>query len=133
MSAIEKVFFPLPAFDPRATAAIRWWEGRRPLYNAVVGLTGTFTLGVLSLLSLLAGWREPIPWQPVVAYALAANVCYSFGWLAEGAIRLVWAERAPLIGPALFRQGLIFSIGLTLLPIPIASAAVSAVWIARIF
>ena len=40
----------------------------------------------------------------------------------------LWGERCPPVGPALFRQGLAFSVGLTLLPILLASFA----WVARV-
>jgi hypothetical protein len=39
-----------------------------------------------------------------------------------------WRERCPPFGPALFRQGLAFSVGLTLLPILIVSIG----WLARV-
>jgi hypothetical protein len=68
-----------------------------------------------------------LDWRPIAAYGLAANVCYSFGWGIELALKRIMGDRAPLIGPALFRQGLAFSVGLTLLPILL----VSGVWVVR--
>jgi hypothetical protein len=38
-------------------------------------------------------------------------------------MRLVWKERAPLAGPLLFRQGVIFSVGVTLLPLVVLAIA----------
>jgi hypothetical protein len=35
----------------------------------------------------------------------------------ESLMRIVWKDRAPLAGPLLFRQGVIFSVGVTLLPL----------------
>jgi len=117
VSALERVFFPLPAFRRTPASILWWWESRRPLYNAIVGATG---LGVLAYFALLSELSPRLglhpPWQLVAAYALAANVCYSLGWMIETVLHVLWGERAPLLGPALFRQGLIFSIGLTLLP-----------------
>jgi hypothetical protein len=43
-------------------------------------------------------------------------------------MRVLWGEEAPLAGPALFRQGLSFAVGLTLLPIPLACLS----WVARL-
>jgi hypothetical protein len=40
----------------------------------------------------------------------------------------IWGGKCPPFGPALFRQGLAFSVGLTLLPIVIVSIG----WVARL-
>jgi hypothetical protein len=40
----------------------------------------------------------------------------------------VWGRKAPDLGPLLFRQGLIFSVGLTLFPLLLASVF----WVIRI-
>jgi len=49
-----------------------------------------------------------------------ANLCFTAGPLADLALRQLLGDRAPAIGPVLFRYGLAFSLGLTLLPIPLA-------------
>ena len=72
--------------------------------------------------------RYQFDWRPVVAYGLLANVCYSFGWGIEALAQRVWKDRCPRFGPALFRQGLAFSVGLTLLPILVVSLG----WLARV-
>ena len=59
---------------------------------------------------------------------LAANVCYTFGWAIEATAQRIWGRRCPAFGPALFRQGLAFAVGLTLLPILIVSVG----WVARV-
>lgn len=64
----------------------------------------------------------------MIIYGVLANVGYSLGWLAEMAMRALWGDEAPYAGPALFRQGLAFSIGLTLLPIPLSIIS----WVARL-
>jgi hypothetical protein len=55
----------------------------------------------------------------VIIYAVGANVCYSMSWITE----LVWTQgdtsRTEPLRPKVFRRGLIFSVVLTLLPIPI--------------
>jgi hypothetical protein len=43
-------------------------------------------------------------------------------------MRALWRDQAPDAGPALFRQGLSFAVGLTLLPIPLVGLS----WLARL-
>ena len=88
------------------------------MYNAVVGATGVVTLGVANVIELSFGngWF-PVPWQAIVAYGLAANVCYTAGWMVEN-IAEHWLQRPVYgLGPALFRYGLVLTIGVTLLPV----------------
>lgn len=97
---------------------VQWWESRRPMYNAVVGAAGVVTLGVANVIELSFGngWF-PVPWQVIVAYGLAANVCYTAGWILENVAER-WLQRPVYgLGPALFRYGLVLSIGVTLLPV----------------
>ena len=49
-----------------------------------------------------------------------ANVCYSLGACAEILLQKVWGWKLLPTGPVLFRMGLTFSVGLTLLPVPLA-------------
>ena len=101
---------------------VQWWESRRAAYNVAVGATGAGTLIYANVLSLLVrGEWLRVPWQLVVAYGLAANMCYTFGWVAENLAER-WLERPVYgLGPALFRHGLVFSIGLTLFPAAIVT------------
>ena len=124
MSALTEYFFP-PVPVPRATwAVVRWWESRRLTYNVVVGSTGLLSLGVATLFALLPPHPATlgVPWQGVVLYGVLANVCYSGGAAADLALRR-WLGHpyGAVIGPALFRYGFVFSVGLTLLPIPLAA------------
>ena len=119
MPALVDVLFPLPARRRTSLAILGWWESRRPLYNATVGVVGVVTIGTLEILARIPpgpGHFE-IPWLGVAVYAVLANCCYSFGPLLEIAAEKLWRDDAPRVGPALFRQGLAFSVGLTLLPI----------------
>ena len=135
MTLLGEALFP-PADQRRTTLSIlNWWEARRLLYNGVVGATGVFTLIFVQLIAWLPpGVRYSFDWRPIAAYGLLANVCYSFGWGVEALAQKIWKDRCPPFGPALFRQGLAFSVGLTLLPILLVSLTwvVRAVlWIAR--
>lgn len=109
--------------------AIAWWEKRRILFNIVVLVSG-----ILSGLAIeIIGDRFASPGEDVeepigiviavVAYAIAANLCYSLGWITE----LLWSggdtARTEAFRPRIFRLGMIISIVLTLLPgilIPLA-------------
>ena len=120
MPALTRYFFH--EIDvPRTNAEIvRWWERRRPAYNAAVGGAGLTTLGVLML------FFGPPPLVPLLlmvgAYAVAANVCYTLGPILDILARRWGGAGWAPIGPALLRHGFSFAIGLTLLPIPLIVA-----------
>ena len=101
---------------------IAWWEVRRIPYNLSILVAGIVTITVIELV----GSHFALPGEDVeeplgivfgiAAYAVAANVCYSLGWITE----LLWSRgdttRTVITRPKLFRLGLIFSILLTLAP-----------------
>lgn len=121
MSRIVDVLYPMPVRVHTARSIVRWWESRRLIYNGFVGIAGLITLTAISLLSHLPGGPPPLTpldvLPGVVVYGIAANFCYSLGWSIELLARFVWGERAPKLGPFLFREGVFFSVGLTLLPL----------------
>lgn len=127
---LTEFLFPTPA-PRRVGAIIRWWEARRPLYNLVVGGAGVVSLAVVTVVS----WFPPDgprlglpPWQPIVVFGVLANVCYLLGPVVEIAVQKLWHGQILPVGPALFRMGLTFSVGLALLPILL----VIFVWVARV-
>ena len=126
MSAVTRFFFRSPyAVEPTTWSVIEWWEARRLAYNLAVGGAGLLSLGAIGIVSLLVDHHLffPVPWQPIAAYAVAANVCYSAGPVADLYVVKRWgAEYAP-VGPALFRYGFVFAVGLTLLPLPLTIVA----------
>ena len=106
-----------PTLSRSPLRILQWWERRRPMYNAAVGTVGLGTLAYANLLSLLArGQTMGVEWQLIALYGFAANLFYTLGPFVEIVIER-WMGR-PLygLGPALFRHGLVFSIGLTLFP-----------------
>jgi len=120
-----------PAAAQRRTTAslLGWWESRRMLFNGIVGGTGLFTLLVTRLIAFVPpGVPFMFDWRPIVAFGVLANVCYTFGWAVESVAQRIWGEKCPTLGPVLFRQGLAFSVGLTLLPILLVSIA----WVVRV-
>jgi hypothetical protein len=128
MMMLGDILFPSAAYRRSTLSILSWWESRRGLFNLIVGGTGLFTLLVVRLVSLIPpGVPFMFDWRVILAYGLLANVCYTFGWAAETAAQRLWGDRVSPIGPALFRQGLAFSIGLTLLP----TLLVSLTWVVR--
>ena len=123
-SFLTELLFPLPASRRSVVGIVTWWESRRLLYNVIVGATGLVTLGVVAIADAIAPTTGhlPNPLAPllgVLGYGFMANLCYTLGPIIEITLERVWKDRVLPVGPALFRQGLAFSIGLTLLPIPL--------------
>lgn len=119
MSALTRLLFPAPA-EVRSTASIfRWWESRRLTFNVIVGAAGLVTLVATNLIAILPplSMHMGVFWPAVIAYGFFANLFYSLGFVTEAAMQRAWHDETPRVGPALFRQGLIFSVGLTLFPI----------------
>ena len=119
VSALTRLLFPAPA-EVRSTGAIfRWWESRRLTFNVVVGGAGVITLVAMKLIALLPpiSTNLPVFWPGIILYGFFANVFYSMGFVTEAAMQRAWHDETPRVGPALFRQGLVFSVGLTLFPI----------------
>jgi hypothetical protein len=129
VSLVDEVLFPLPAHRRTTMGILTWWESRRLVYNVVVGATGLTSLAIMGMISKIPPGLPQVlpPWQLILAYGAAANVCYTFGPAAEIALQQLWKGRVFSVGPVLFRQGLTFSVGLTLLPVLVASAA----WVVR--
>src|SRR4029079_13592011 len=129
-SWVSEVLFPLPAVRRTPIGILTWWESRRLLYNVIVGATGLATLATIGAISLippgLPGVRPPI--QAILIYGVLANICYTFGPLVEIGLQRLWKDRVLPVGPSLFRQGLSFSVGLTALPVILASG----MWVARL-
>ena len=111
--------------------AVVWWEKRRILFNFVVLVTGLISGFIIEVVgSHFAAPGEDVEEQlgimiGVVLYAVAANVCYSLGWITE----ILWSgsdtSRTEALRARIFRLGLVLSIVLTLLPallIPLAWA-----------
>jgi hypothetical protein len=121
MTSLTRYFF-MPVYAPRsAWSVIGWWESRRTLYNATLAVAGGLSIAAAQLLTLVVPetQRAPFPWAVVLVYAILANVCYSLGPAVDLFIRRRWGDEYSAVGPALFRYGFVFAVGLTLLPIPL--------------
>jgi len=133
VSQLVEVLYPLPDIRRTPLSLLRWWESRRLTFNKAVGTAGLVTLAGFSVMALLPPNPMRVSDLPALlvgaaVYGVLANGCYSLGWLAEMAAQRLWGRRAPDIGPLLFRQGLIFSVGLTLLPLLLAVF----IWVVRV-
>jgi len=131
MSALVRFLYPVPPAERSPGAVLRWWEQRRPAYNLAVGAAGLTSLAAATLFGLLppGGQFFRFPLIGIAVYGLLANLCYCGGWAIEMTLNRLWGEKVAPVGPVLFRQGLIFSVGLSLLPIIVAGLG----WIARVF
>lgn len=134
MTSLAEFLFPAPA---RRTlpAIVRWWEERRLAYNLFVGGAGAVTLAGVTLLSAIHPFQETlivVPWQPVAAFGVAANLFYSLGSLAEWSALRLWGRRVLPLGPALYRMGLTFSVGLALFPLMVVTLITAIALVARV-
>jgi len=125
MSQLTEFLFPLPTRRRDVGSVVRWWESRRVAYNLIVGAAGCATVAVVTPLSALPVMRGGAPPLALilfgaVAYGVLANLCYCLGPITELLMYRIWGDEAPRAGPVLFRQGLAFSVGLTLFPIALA-------------
>ena len=132
MSSLVNVLYPVPDRRRTVLSTVRWWESRRLVFNKAVGSAGLVTLAAVSFFIGLPPhssiMHPAMLLMAAVVYGALANACYTLGWMTELLARRVWGRSAPDLGPLLFRQGLIFSVGLTLLPILLAVIS----WVGRV-
>jgi hypothetical protein len=112
--------------------ALAWWEIRRIPYNLVLiakGLLSGFIFAFAGSHVFRSDTDFGSPFLGFVFYGIAANFCYTLGWITE----LVWTwgdtAQTEKMRPRVFRVGLIFSAGLTLLP----AIVVLSIWTAHSF
>jgi xanthosine utilization system XapX-like protein len=118
-------------FEPRTETLepfeiLKWWEKRRLPYNLIVGMTGLLTCFIAGIVATISYkiFDEPlgIPDPPFIAvfgvilFGIAANVCFTGGWIAEILAFKLWNEKAAHFGQIAFTLGLGFSVLLTLAP-----------------
>jgi hypothetical protein len=130
VTALTRFFFD-PVYAPRsAWSVIGWWERRRYAFNLVVGGAGLLTVGAVNLFSALPPGGGPlgVPLGPIAVYAVLANLGFTAGPVVDLLIRRAWGHGYAAAGPALFRYGFVFSVGLTLLPSPL----VAVEWVVRL-
>ena len=100
-----------------AGAIVKWWEKRRPSYNLIVGGGAGLSVVIGSLLWLLPPNDLPleiIPLEGYLGFLFLINLSYSVGPATEFLAHKLWGTHVRPVGPTLFRIGLTFSLGLTL-------------------
>jgi hypothetical protein len=117
VSALTEFLFPAPA-PRRPLAILRWWERRRLAFNLAVGTAGLVSVVTVSVIQMLPPFSSPtaVPLGPIVLFGVMANVCYLLGPAVELGVGAIWGRAVLPTGPALYRMGLTFSVGLALLP-----------------
>jgi hypothetical protein len=113
-------YFSNPTPPHTVGSIIRWWEGRRLLYNAVVlaeiflvsAVLGFLRFGIAEFESLqLFGYVFLLPLGVgLVLIQIPANLWYTFGWIAEISLRKTWRNMPDEFGSWAQRIGLGFSI-----------------------
>ncbi|MFV1986489.1 MAG: hypothetical protein ACC682_04370 [Gemmatimonadota bacterium] len=129
-TALVRFLFPKPA-ERRTGAIVAWWEKRRIAYNLIVGGAGLATMGLATVASLLPPDppRFYFSFVPIVVVGILANVCYTLGPIVEVATNRFFGRKLLPIGPTLFRNGLVFSVGVVfVLPTIIMTLA----WLVRV-
>jgi len=131
-SFLQWLLTPAPL---RIPAIIAWWEKRRIVYNlamivpGVVGLIFVLIVIPLNLTQEAAIDDDFVPLLAVFLGGIAANICYTGGWLAEIIARRLWQHKAEHFGPIAWSLGMGFSIALCFLP----GLLHIAIWIIRLF
>ncbi len=129
MTELTEFLFPAPA-RRSVGSIVRWWESRRFAFNVFVGGAGLVSLSAVGLTALLPGaFPAPSDWPFIVlAFGVLANVCYLLGPTVEIGLQKLWGDKLLPVGPALFRMGLTFSVGLALFP----TLLVTIGWVIRV-
>jgi hypothetical protein len=110
-------FFEVPDGPARKRDVIAWWERRRLGYNLLVAACAvpSFCLYLFFLANSghLAEGEDVV--EPVALLAAlvlgpaVVNACYTFGWIAELALRAQHRDPSRRAGPMLLKAGLAFS------------------------
>lgn len=136
MTQLTEFLFPAPA-ERRPGAIFSWWESRRLAYNVWVGAAGTFTVVAGTLLAVLPPGGFGLPpleiWKPIVIFGVLANVFYTAGAVVEILANRIFGRQLLPVGPALYRMGLTFSVGLALFPLLIMMIGWVISTVARVF
>ncbi len=96
--------------------AIRWWEARRIVFNFILFLVGVLSIVVLYLVAPEITILSAPGAAGVILYGLAANVCYTIGWITEWAWSSGNTNLTRNVRPRIYNAGLIFSVLLTAAP-----------------
>ena len=131
-SAIVRFLYPTPAVRT-VPGIFRWWERRRLGYNLIVGSAGVVSLGLSWIIAALPPEGQiasifPDVLVPIGIVGLLANFWYTTGAVIESIVHKLWGKQVLPVGPALFRMGLTFSVGVVFIP----TLMMIMFWVARI-
>ena len=120
---------------------VGWWEARRIPFNLIVGAAGIVSsIGILLTAAIseqLSGEPIGMPDPPVlivaavVFYVVAANACYTGGWVGELVVKRAWPDESEQFGTLMFTLGLVFAAVVTLSPAVLISGLAVVYGIAR--
>ena len=110
---------------------ISWWEIRRVPYNLILAFVGTISLllffAFITMANELKPGEDAIEPMALFMAPIAANVCYTAGWIVE-LFWLILRKKKSHIGPTLLKFGLGFSLVIVIFP----AAAWFAIWVTRV-
>jgi hypothetical protein len=102
---------------------IGWWETRRVPYNLIVGGAGILTcvaiaaFAAVGILFFDADFGSPLSGLlGILIYGVMANICFTFGSVAELVVRKAWPQQVDRFATESFSLGLGVSVLLTLTP-----------------
>lgn len=112
--------FSAPLEPVTALRVVGWWELRRIPFNLIVGIVGVCAFAVFATSIYSAGVLQPgedaVEPMALLLAPIAANICYTAGWLVDAPLRFVRPSLSPRFTPLLFRIGLGISLFITTLP-----------------
>jgi hypothetical protein len=109
---------------PKATTplwrVIIWWEIRRIPYNLVIAVYGFICLMIFFWAIMTSGHLQPgedaVEPLALIAAPFVVNICYTLGWFAELAVRLVVPSLSPRFSSILLKIGIGFSLFIVSIP-----------------
>ncbi len=123
MNIIKRIYswlFSVHESPPSWWRVILWWEIRRIPYNLIIAVYGFVSLLIFFWAILTSGQLQPgeDAVEPIglILAPFAVNFCYTFGWLAELSVRLVYPSLSVRFSPILLKIGIFFSLFMISLP-----------------
>jgi len=124
-------FFSRPSEPLSRLGIVAWWEIRRIPYNLIVGIIGVISLLLffvfISLAHELKPGEDAVEPMALFAAPIAANICYTGGWIVEFLLSAVRRKGSSSVGLVLLKLGVVFSVVIVLVP----SVVWFVIWIAR--
>jgi hypothetical protein len=107
--------------NPENWEVIRWWERRRILYTLIVGIAGVLSYLVANSIAEVYPQNADDFLKPafvlvgVPFLVIVANICYTFGWMIELALRKKASSRR--FRAIAFYAEVVFSVIIMSLPV----------------